>query len=184
MWYVIKEDELYHHGIKGQKWGVRRFQNPDGTLTSAGERRYAKALRFRSSMDRRIERSELADAKIMNTRKVNREKLGLKYDRKIAKAGESSQKAAKLKDKKNAQIQDFDNGTKAVRLGFKKYNDIMRDYRDTKADSIMTGEKSEKYKQAAKAYTRQHLNDVVYGSSVMTKVSYASDYARELGYGG
>ncbi len=37
MWYVIKEDELYHHGIKGQKWGVRRFQNPDGTLTAARE---------------------------------------------------------------------------------------------------------------------------------------------------
>lgn len=33
-------NELYHHGIKGQKWGVRRFQNPDGTLTAAGKIRY------------------------------------------------------------------------------------------------------------------------------------------------
>lgn len=34
-------DDLYlmHHGIKGQKWGVRRFQNPDGTLTNAGKSR-------------------------------------------------------------------------------------------------------------------------------------------------
>lgn len=32
--------ELYHHGILGQKWGIRRFQNPDGTLTPAGKRRY------------------------------------------------------------------------------------------------------------------------------------------------
>ena len=31
---------LYHHGIKGQKWGVRRYQNSDGSLTSAGKKRY------------------------------------------------------------------------------------------------------------------------------------------------
>lgn len=32
-------NQLYHHGILGQKWGVRRFQNPDGTRTAAGKRR-------------------------------------------------------------------------------------------------------------------------------------------------
>ncbi len=36
----LKIRELYHHGIKGQKWGVRRYQNEDGTLTEAGKVRY------------------------------------------------------------------------------------------------------------------------------------------------
>lgn len=38
------QDHFYlaHHGIKGQKWGVRRFQNADGTLTEAGKERYSK----------------------------------------------------------------------------------------------------------------------------------------------
>lgn len=34
------EYELQHHGILGQKWGVRRYQNPDGTLTEAGKKHY------------------------------------------------------------------------------------------------------------------------------------------------
>lgn len=36
----ISKDELYHHGIKGQKWGRRRYQNPDGSLTPAGRQKY------------------------------------------------------------------------------------------------------------------------------------------------
>lgn len=43
MEYIIKNDNvLIHHGIKGQKWGVRRFQNADGTLTEAGKKRQEK----------------------------------------------------------------------------------------------------------------------------------------------
>lgn len=36
----MAKNELMHYGIIGQKWGIRRFQNPDGTLTEAGKRRY------------------------------------------------------------------------------------------------------------------------------------------------
>lgn len=37
---MVRDTELYHHGIKGQKWGIRRYQNEDGSLTSAGKDRY------------------------------------------------------------------------------------------------------------------------------------------------
>ena len=36
----LRMHELYHWGIKGQKWGIRRYQNPDGSLTEEGKARY------------------------------------------------------------------------------------------------------------------------------------------------
>lgn len=43
-------DYIYHYGIKGQKWGVRRYQNPDGTLTSMGKAR-KRAIDVNRNMD-------------------------------------------------------------------------------------------------------------------------------------
>lgn len=40
MWTYNHTNELYHWGIKGMKWGVRRYQNSDGSLTPAGKKRY------------------------------------------------------------------------------------------------------------------------------------------------
>lgn len=41
-YYISSNGELYHYGVKGQKWGVRRFQNKDGSLTAAGRKRQAR----------------------------------------------------------------------------------------------------------------------------------------------
>lgn len=43
---MIKQPkELYHHGVKGMKWGRRRYQNKDGSLTPEGNKRYARDQR-------------------------------------------------------------------------------------------------------------------------------------------
>ena len=48
MWSYYYSTELYHHGIKGMKWGIRRYQNADGSLTDAGKRRVRRASRVKS----------------------------------------------------------------------------------------------------------------------------------------
>ena len=50
--YFLSNEELYHHGILGQKWGIRRFQNKDGTRTAAGKKREAADSGSSKSFDK------------------------------------------------------------------------------------------------------------------------------------
>lgn len=55
--YYNYETELYHYGVKGQKWGVRRFQNEDGTLTDKGKKRLAKNEAYREKLVRKAQKN-------------------------------------------------------------------------------------------------------------------------------
>ena len=54
----MSNTELYHHGVKGQRWGIRRYQNKDGSLTSYGKRRYAKELAKLEAEKKRVRQQE------------------------------------------------------------------------------------------------------------------------------
>lgn len=76
-------DYLQHHGIKGQKWGVRRYQNPDGSLTNDGKKRYYSSLKSRIDNglknnksylnDEQLTKDIQSDAKrVLSTDKINK----------------------------------------------------------------------------------------------------------------
>ena len=82
---VVCSDELCHYGIRGMRWGIRRYQNPDGTLTEAGRKRVSKLHDSNSRLTER--RDKLTKRMEFQTRK---------YANSISKA---NQKAAELRVK-------------------------------------------------------------------------------------
>lgn len=80
-------DFLEHHGVKGQKWGIRRYQNTDGTLTEAGKQRYA-----------RIEHDRIARNNRKYERAIN------KYDKLADRASIKIQKDLADKYKRRAKV--------------------------------------------------------------------------------
>lgn len=78
MWRYIHTDEMYHHGILGQKWGIRRYQNKDGSLTPAGRKRANKLENeYNKLTGKKIKRNtdkdedkKLSDSKKQNIKKV------------------------------------------------------------------------------------------------------------------
>lgn len=64
-------NELYHHGILGMKWGVRRFQNKDGTLTNAGKKRRTTTFSDDAKEAQRIRKKSVGEMSNAELRKLN-----------------------------------------------------------------------------------------------------------------
>ncbi len=87
-------DELYHHGIKGQKWGIRRYQNEDGTLTEAGKQRYANYDLGKYALKNNKLSRRLATGDHPFTTKRYYDKKEVRLENKVNKRREKGEKVA------------------------------------------------------------------------------------------
>ena len=81
---------IMHHGIKGMKWGIRRYQNEDGTLTSAGKKRYNKEVEKLKSERRTLNNQKRTQAKLNKLDDMRKENERLRDEVNSKKKGSSS----------------------------------------------------------------------------------------------
>ena len=127
--------ELYHWGVQGMKWGVRRYQNKDGSLTKAGKKRYDKELAKTKAELKSVKEREKTKAKIdkLNAMKAdveNRKKALGDIDT-ADKAKNSIKKHSEEKKSKKRTIKDLSDEelqAKVDRLQLeKRYRDLMKE---------------------------------------------------------
>lgn len=94
------DDVLIHYGILGMKWGVRRYQNKDGSLTSAGKKRYINNDNIKEAPQKNTEEPKKKSVKDMSDeelrREVNRMQLEQNYLRMTGQNIEKGKSAAEI----------------------------------------------------------------------------------------
>ena len=94
------DDVLIHHGILGMKWGVRRYQNKDGSLTSAGKKRYSDNDNIKEAQQKNTEEPKKKSVKDMSDeelrREVNRMQLEQNYLRMTGQNIEKGKSVAEI----------------------------------------------------------------------------------------
>ena len=99
-------DYLMHFGIKGQKWGIRRYQNEDGTLTAEGRQRYGKELGEYANRKQGVFRKLTTGDWALGRKRIG-ERLENRYERKAKEAREQgrSKEAESYESARKAQRQ-------------------------------------------------------------------------------
>lgn len=128
-------NELYHHGIKGQKWGIRRYRNEDGSLTEAGKRRLQKKnyKTFRKGeMHSRSTSSMMKDIQIPNNATTKKS---------ITELRNAIKERSKYRSEKEKIVDQY----------WKKYGDIYnRDPKTMKSSSNISWIKDPKFVESQK----------------------------------
>lgn len=133
--YTYYSNVLVHHGIKGQKHGERRYQNPDGSLTPAGRERYGVGKKKKSSLAANVKKAAADFAK------------GVKKTGKGVKKAVDKRKAAKLKeeqDKAKAEREEWFKDAKSMQ---KHFGEMTTEERDRALKSMKQFDEMAKYKQ-------------------------------------
>ena len=166
-------DYLAHHGIKGQKWGVRRFQNPDGSLTDEGRKRYGSTQKLNQHIK---DMAAAIKKKISTKQNLSDEEAREKLKEYVRKHPKKLEKYSKVltKDEVNEVIENIrfdrriqDIKQEEIQRGWAK---LQRFNNNMNSLSSMINNSKNLYNNTAEIYNSLVDNGVITSASKMTKI--------------
>ena len=131
----MNNDELYHHGILGMKWGVRRYQNADGTLTAKGKARYMKV-----ESSEHLQKSETKKArKILNAHVNMDPRYALSYSNMSKKSQAKAKRYMEGSDKYNKYMKKAEKNARLAKEHAKNATKALGKIRDIDSGKLKAG---------------------------------------------
>lgn len=178
MIHEYSSEELRHHGIKGMRWGIRRYQNKDGSLTPAGRKRYDQEIESLKSEKTKLQQKHknLNAQQRMEARK-DKLKADIEAEKEYLKNGGKKSGKSDSSDKQSEETKEPEKKKSASEMSSEELNEAINHMRLQQTYNQLYSQLNPEKESKVKEIGKKFLDDAI----IPAGTSVAKDWLTKVG---